>query len=68
MLKPRFDPLRFSRPLGPTQEERRQRIADRAFTHAARRGFISGHELDDWLTAEREVDCELSGRYLGYYG
>jgi hypothetical protein len=30
-------------------------IAERAYYRAERRGFTAGHELDDWLAAEREV-------------
>jgi hypothetical protein len=30
-------------------------IAERAYYRAERRGFVPGHELDDWLSAEREV-------------
>jgi DUF2934 family protein len=31
------------------------RIATAAYYLAERRGFEPGHELEDWLTAEREV-------------
>ena len=30
-------------------------IATAAYYKAERRGFVPGHELDDWLVAEREV-------------
>jgi DUF2934 family protein len=30
-------------------------IAERAYFKAERRGFTPGHEVDDWLAAEREV-------------
>ena len=30
-------------------------IAERAYYKAERRGFAPGHELDDWLAAEREM-------------
>lgn len=33
----------------------RQMIAERAFFKAEKRGFAPGHEMDDWLEAEREV-------------
>ena len=36
-------------------------IAAAAYEMAARRGFIPGHELDDWLAAEKEVDARLLG-------
>ena len=35
---------------------RRQRIAERAYQRAERRGFAPGQELDDWLAAEAEED------------
>jgi hypothetical protein len=34
-------------------------IAEAAFYLAERRRFDPGHELDDWLQAERSVDCLL---------
>lgn len=37
-------------------ETRAARIAEAAYWRAERRGFIPGHELDDWLSAEQEVD------------
>jgi hypothetical protein len=64
MLKPRFDPFRFSRPSGPTQEQRRQMIADAAYRRAQLRGFAPGEEVQDWLAAEAEVDFALSSQYL----
>ena len=33
------------------------RIARRAYALAKERGFSPGHELDDWLQAEREIDA-----------
>jgi Protein of unknown function (DUF2934) len=68
MLKPRFDPFRFTRPIGPTQTERHQMIADLAYRRAQGRGFNPGNELADWLAAEREIDFELSARYLSNEG
>jgi hypothetical protein len=37
-----------------------------AYLRAERRGFAPGHELDDWLAAEREVDQRLAGEGLVY--
>jgi hypothetical protein len=37
-------------------DSREARIAEAAYWRAERRGFESGHELDDWLEAEKEVD------------
>lgn len=64
MLKPRFDPFRFSRPVGPTQQQRRQMIADAAYRLAQQRSFAPGSDVEDWLTAEREVDFALSLQLL----
>ena len=30
-------------------------VAERAYYKSQQRGFMPGHELDDWLAAEREV-------------
>jgi hypothetical protein len=67
MLKPRFDPLRFSRPTGPTQQERRRMIAEAAYHRAQQRGFSAGHEVSDWLAAEAEVDFALSFQSSRHY-
>jgi hypothetical protein len=40
--------------------ERNHMIAVRAFRLAAERGFMPGGELEDWLTAEREIDRALA--------
>lgn len=42
-------------------EDRNARIAEAAYFIAERRGFAPGHELEDWLSAENEVDARLSG-------
>jgi Protein of unknown function (DUF2934) len=68
VLKPRFDPFRFTRPIAPTQAERHRMIADLAFRRSEQRGFVPGSELEDWLAAEREIDFELSARYLSNDG
>lgn len=36
-----------------------QMIREAAYFHALQRGFAPGHELDDWLAAEREVALHL---------
>jgi hypothetical protein len=43
-------------------DTREARIAEAAYWRAERRGFEPGHELNDWLEAEREVDNQNSGR------
>ena len=42
-------------------EERNACIAEAAYFIAMRRGFSAGHELEDWLKAENEVDARLFG-------
>ncbi|HLZ96655.1 MAG TPA: DUF2934 domain-containing protein [Steroidobacteraceae bacterium] len=55
-----FFPLRFSPPLIASESERRAQIATAAYLRAERRHFAGGHELEDWLAAEAEVDARLS--------
>jgi hypothetical protein len=43
-------------------DSRAARIAEAAYWRAERRGFEPGHELQDWLEAEREVDGQNSNR------
>jgi Protein of unknown function (DUF2934) len=42
-----------------TPEARRALIAEAAYLRAERRGFAPGHETEDWLAAEAEVDSLL---------
>jgi hypothetical protein len=46
-------------------EERHQLIAHAAYLRAAHRGFAPGHELDDWLGAEAEINGRLSRTKTG---
>jgi hypothetical protein len=39
-----------------TGDGREPRVRLLAYLKAQRRGFTPGHEVDDWLEAEREVD------------
>jgi hypothetical protein len=41
-------------------EMRRDIIAQAAYFRAQRRDFEAGHELEDWLAAEAEVDAALT--------
>ena len=45
--------------LALTPEARRTMIAEGAYLRAERRGFAPGHETEDWLAAEAEVDALL---------
>jgi hypothetical protein len=46
-----------------TDEVRRQMIAEAAYLRAEQRGFAPGHEAEDWLLAEREVDALLFAKH-----
>ena len=37
-------------------EQREAMIRDAAYYHFAKRGYAPGHELDDWLAAEAEME------------
>jgi hypothetical protein len=47
----------IARFVGP--EQRAALIAEAAFFRAEKRGFAPGHETEDWLAAEAEVDAML---------
>jgi hypothetical protein len=36
-------------------------IAERAYYRAEKRGFVPGHELEDWVAAEREIAMLKAG-------
>jgi hypothetical protein len=40
-------------------QQRGTLISRAAYFRAMERGFTPGHELEDWLAAEAEVDAEL---------
>lgn len=41
-------------------ERRRALIAEAAYLRAKQRGFMPGHEVEDWLAAEAEIDTALA--------
>ena len=45
---------------GVTGQERHQLIAEAAYYRAERRSFIPGYELEDWLSAESEIEMKLN--------
>jgi hypothetical protein len=53
-------PVRFVEP-----ERRASLIAEAAFFRAEKRGFSPGHEMEDWLAAESEVDALLMSAKAG---
>jgi len=47
--------------VGPvTHEQRLQMIAEAAYFIAEHRGFEPGHDMDDWIAAEGEVNAMLA--------
>jgi len=48
-----------ARPSFVDPQQRAALIARAAYFRAMNRGFASGHEVEDWLAAEAEVDAEL---------
>jgi len=54
-----FDPLRFVEPSARVKS-RVELIAEIAYFKAQSRGFEPGHEEEDWLAAEVEVDKQFS--------
>ncbi|MDB6083835.1 MAG: hypothetical protein JWN43_1716 [Gammaproteobacteria bacterium] len=55
-----FFPLRFSPPMVVSESARRRMIEVGAYLRAERRNFEPGHEVEDWLAAEAEVNHRLS--------
>lgn len=45
-----------------SEDVRRGMIAEGAYLRSERRGFAPGHEDEDWLAAEAEVDALLKAR------
>ena len=43
-----------------SEDTRRGMIAESAYLRAERRGFAPGHEHEDWVAAEKEVDALLN--------
>jgi hypothetical protein len=46
-----------------SEDVRRGMIAEGAYLRAERRGFAPGHEHEDWVAAEAEVDALLKARH-----
>ncbi|MFZ5557893.1 MAG: DUF2934 domain-containing protein [Pseudomonadota bacterium] len=42
-----------------TPEERYRLIQEAAYYRAEQRGFAAGHEIEDWIAAEAEVDAQV---------
>jgi hypothetical protein len=53
------DPMRFCPPEAAPRD-RETAVATAAYLRAQERQFAAGHELEDWLAAEAEVDRHLT--------
>lgn len=42
-------------------EARAQMIAEAAYYLSEQRGFAPGHEVEDWLAAEQQIDTRIEG-------
>lgn len=42
-------------------EQRETMIREAAYYHYVKRGYASGHDLDDWLAAEAEIERGAAG-------
>lgn len=64
--KPAGAPRSSKTTAGPTAkgsispEQRYRMVAEAAYHHAEKRGFVGGDPLNDWLLAEMEVDKQLN--------
>jgi hypothetical protein len=45
----------------PHTTSQKAMIAEAAYFKSERRGFTPGHEVTDWLEAEREIEAILNG-------
>jgi hypothetical protein len=59
MTKPRKTLVEMPQPRTASMSdvERREAIAKAAYHRAEQRGFEPGHELEDWVAAETQVDA-----------
>lgn len=48
-------------PLNDAAADRLRRIAEAAYKRAQSRNFAPGHDLEDWLEAEKQIDAEAKG-------
>jgi len=55
-LKRSLSPALPDRETSVSPDERRLMICEAAYYHAQQRGFAPGHEVEDWLAAEQEVE------------
>ncbi|MGN6451489.1 MAG: DUF2934 domain-containing protein [Steroidobacteraceae bacterium] len=58
-VRPRSSSATTPAPAQLSPDLRHALIAENAYLRAERRGFAPGHETEDWLEAEAEVDALL---------
>jgi hypothetical protein len=58
-VRPRNSSATTPAPAQLSPDLRHALIAENAYLRAERRGFAPGHETEDWLEAEAEVDALL---------
>ncbi|MGE5153752.1 MAG: DUF2934 domain-containing protein [Bdellovibrio bacteriovorus] len=51
-------------PLSHEPAQRERLVREWAYFRAQRRGFVPGHEVEDWLAAERELERTSQSRLL----
>lgn len=52
------------RPASHSCEDRKRLVRKLAYLRAERRGFAPGHEVEDWLAAERDLERTSQSRFL----
>jgi hypothetical protein len=57
--KPKKAPAKKAVAIAVSPEHRYHMIATAAYYLAERRGFAGGYEMQDWITAEAEIDAQL---------
>ena len=61
LMSPAVDSMRTTRSFAPPAEaEWHRMISEAAFYLAEKRGFTSGHALEDWLAAEALIKQRLA--------
>jgi uncharacterized protein YbbK (DUF523 family) len=50
----------------PSSGDHHTLLAEAAYRRAEQRGFAAGHELEDWLAAEAEMNQRLAGDGRAY--
>lgn len=58
---PRKKAVKASTAAKVSPEQRYEMIATAAYFIAEKRGFSGGYEMNDWISAEAEIDLQLKG-------